>query len=75
MERGLEPHDVRIDFTLTKLKSLNAGWVMNYHKKMHWSASVVKNGFQKVKTLEAFKEADTFINLAENSFVEIIIEQ
>ena len=45
---------------------------MNYHKKMHWSASVVKNGFQKVKT---FKEADTFINLAENSFVEIIIEQ
>lgn len=48
---------------------------MNYHKKMHWSASVVKNGFQKVKTLEAFKEADTFINLAENSFVEIIIEQ
>ena len=48
---------------------------MNYHKKMHWSAFVVKNGFQKVKSLEAFKEADAFINLAENSFVEIIIEQ
>ena len=58
-ERGVEPHDVKLDVTLAKLKLMHAGWIMDYHKEMQPSGSVVKNDFSKAKMLEAFKEADT----------------
>ena len=34
MERSVESYDVKVDVTLTKLKSLRTGWVMDYHKEI-----------------------------------------
>ena len=45
---------------------------MDYHKKMQLAGFVIENFFQKAKILEAFKE-DTVINLAENTFVEMVL--
>ena len=75
LERGVEPHNIKVNVTLTKLKPLHAGQVINYHKKMQSSASVVKNGFRKAKIFEFSKEADALINLDENLFVEIVVKQ
>ena len=47
---------------------------MGYGLSQRDAIDAVKNGFRKAKILEAFKEADTLINLAENPFKEIIIE-
>ena len=45
---------------------------MDYHKKMQLAGFVIEKVFQKAKILEAFKE-DTVINLAENTFAEMIL--
>ena len=45
---------------------------MDYHKKMQLAGFAIENFFQKAKILEAFKE-DTVINLAENTFVEMVL--
>ena len=55
----VETHEAKVDVTLTKLKLLDAGWVVDYHKEMQLFASVVKNGFRKAKILEAFTKKQT----------------
>ena len=45
---------------------------MDYHKKMQLAGFGIENFFQKAKILEALKE-DTVINLAENTFAEMIL--
>ena len=44
-KRGVEAHEVKVDLTLTKLKPLDARWVVDYHNNLQSFASVVKNGF------------------------------
>ena len=58
-KRGVEPHEVKVDATLNKLKPLDAGWVVDQHKETQSFASVVKNGFRKAKILEAFTKKKT----------------
>ena len=72
LEKGVEPHDIKIDVILTKLKPLHAGWVMDYHKEIQSFSSVVKSGFQKANILETFKEdaADALINLSKQKILK-----
>ena len=41
--RSIESHDVKVDVALTKLEPFYTEWVMDYHKEMQSSPSVVKN--------------------------------
>ena len=58
-KRSVEPHEAKVDITLTKLKPLDARWVVDYHNNLQPFASVVKNGFWKAKILEAFTKKQT----------------
>ena len=50
---GIQPYNVKVSIILAKLKPLHAGWFVDYYKEVQPSASVVNNGFQKAKILEA----------------------
>ena len=68
LERGVEPHNVNVDVSLTKLKPLHDVWVINYHKDIQSPTSAIKNGFGKRNILEAFTETNVLINLAGHPF-------
>ena len=74
LERGVEPHDVKVDVKLSTIKPLHAGWIIDYYKHMQSYRSVIKSGFRKALITEAAMEAESLINLCENPFQEIEIE-
>ena len=73
LERGVKPHDVKIDVKLSTIKPLHAGWIIDYYKLIQSYRSVIKSGFKALIT-EAAMEAEALINLCENPFQEIEIE-
>ena len=66
LERGVEPHDVKVDVKLSTIKPLHAGWIIDYYKHMKSSRSVIKSGFRKALITEAAMEAEALIKLCEN---------
>ena len=58
LERGVEPHDVKVG-----VKPLHAGWIIDYHKHMQSSRSVITSGFRKALITEAAMEAEALYKL------------
>ena len=77
LNRGVAPHDVKVDVKLSTVKPLHAQWVVDYYNNMQLasSKSIIKKGFKKVLIRDAFDQAEALANCSDNPFIEMDIEQ
>lgn len=76
MNRGVGPHDVKVDVRLSIMKSLHARWIIEMYNDLKASKRIIIAGFKKAHVLDAVAEATSVANMCENPFqdMDIVVE-
>ena len=56
LAEGAEPQSVRLDFSMSKMKPLNLGWLLDSWQHVKSLTEGCKRCYEKVGTLKAFKD-------------------
>ena len=65
---------VKVDVKLTTVKPLHARWIIDLYHYMESSKAIILSGFKKACNTHAGDEAQSLIQVCENPFEEIEIE-
>ena len=65
---------VKVDVKLTTVKPLHAKWIIDLYHYTKSSKAIILSGFRNVCITHAVDEAQSLIQLCENPFEEIEIE-
>ena len=71
LNRGVRPHDVKVDVRLSKIKPLHAKWIIQMYHHLKNSKDLIISGFRKAHIIDAVTDARQLSMLCENPFQEI----
>ena len=71
LKHGIDPADVKISSKLSDLKPLHASWIIELYHHLSNEAEMIINGFDSAGITEAVNDANSVLEIVENSFRSI----
>ena len=56
MEKGVPPHEIKVDVRISVLKPLHAAWITKFYDKMQIESEIILNGWRRSGILDAVNQ-------------------